>query len=782
MSQTPRLTPVEQHALAASPHDILYPPTEKIATLVVDNFPSLGRLAALRFLEWVQGNPGGVISLPTGKTPEHFIRWVDRVLKTWDEPETRSLLEATGMDPAVRPDMHSLHFVQIDEFYPIDPEQHNSFYYYTNKYYIEGFGLDPARALLMDATQIGLDPGDTLMSVWPDQTVDLSLRVRSPKSKLEQKQKEVLERVDQWCQGYEDRIRELGGIGFFLGGIGPDGHIGFNVRGSDHHSTTRLTETNYETQAAAAGDLGGIEVSGNRLVITIGLQTITFNRECTAIVIAAGEAKAEILRLAIESEKNVLYPASALQVLPNARFYITQGAAKNLIERRLHSLEQSEHISDQDVERAIVDLAVARRKRICDLTEEDVREDRIATLVVSRRQESWRELAERVVDALISRIERGASGRTGTRFLHTEPHHDDLMLGYLPYIVRHFRDAVNTHYFACLTSGFTAVTNHFMYVRLAWAGEFLSTEEFRCLLEEGYFTPANAIGRNRDVWQYLDGVASENADMRHEGIARRMIRDLMEVYELTERAELSRKVDDLMVYFATSYPGKKDPADIQQLKGMTREYEAECLWGYFGWNCSNVLHLRLGFYSGDIFTEEPTIERDVEPIRDMLASVEPDVVTVAFDPEGSGPDTHYKVLQATNAAIEQYVEESGSDGLKIWGYRNVWYRFHPSEANVYVPVSLNMFAVMENAFMNTFLSQKDASFPSYEHDGPFSELAQKIQVEQYQTLKVCLGREWFHENPSPLIRATRGLVFLREMDLDEFYRSSRKLKQMLENR
>jgi glucosamine-6-phosphate deaminase len=782
MSQTLQLTPVEQHALSTSPHDILYPPTEKIATLVVDNFPSLGRLAALRFLEWVQGNPGGVISLPTGKTPEHFIRWVDHVLKTWDEAETRSLLEEAGMDPGARPDMHSLHFVQIDEFYPIDPEQHNSFFYYTNKYYIEGFGLDPAKALLIDATQIGLGPGDTLTSVWPEQTVDLSLRVRSPKSKLEQRQKEVLERVDQWCQGYEDRIRELGGIGFFLGGIGPDGHIGFNVRGSDHHSTTRLTETNYETQAAAAGDLGGIEVSGNRLVITIGLETITFNRECTAIIIAAGEAKAEILRLAIESEKNVLYPATALQVLPNARFYITQGAAKNLVERRLHLLEQSEHITEQDVERAIVDLAVQQRKRILDLTEEDVRQDRIAALVVSRRQESWRELAEDVTARLIRRIERGANARTGTIFLHTEPHHDDLMLGYLPYIVRHFRDAVNTHYFACLTSGFTAVTNHFMYVRLAWTGEFLGTREFRRLLEADYFTPANAVDRNRDVWQYLDGVASESADLRHEGIARRMVRDLMEVYDTADPAELRQKVDDLMVYFATSYPGKKDPADIQQLKGMTREYEAECIWGYFGWNCANVLHLRLGFYSGDIFTEEPTIERDVKPIRDMLEKIEPDVVSVAFDPEGSGPDTHYKVLQATNAAIEQYVERSGNDDLKIWGYRNVWYRFHPSEANVYVPVSLNMFAVMENAFMNTFLSQKDASFPSYEHDGPFSELAQKIQVDQYQTLKICLGREWFHENPSPLIRATRGLVFLREMDLDEFYLSSRRLKQMLENR
>ena len=62
-----------------------------------------------------------------------------------------------------------------------------------------------------------------------------------------------------------------------MGGIGPDGHIAFNVRGSDSNFTTRLTETNFETQATAAIDLGGIEVSRNRLVITIP-GTITHNR------------------------------------------------------------------------------------------------------------------------------------------------------------------------------------------------------------------------------------------------------------------------------------------------------------------------------------------------------------------------------------------------------------------------------------------------------------------------------------------------------------------------
>ena len=79
------LTAVEECALVASPFAALYPPAEKIRTIVVDNFPALGKLAAMRFLEWVQAHPGGVISLPTGKTPEHFIKWVTHLLTHWNE-------------------------------------------------------------------------------------------------------------------------------------------------------------------------------------------------------------------------------------------------------------------------------------------------------------------------------------------------------------------------------------------------------------------------------------------------------------------------------------------------------------------------------------------------------------------------------------------------------------------------------------------------------------------------------------------------------------------------
>jgi glucosamine-6-phosphate deaminase len=777
---TTNYSPVEQTALSASPFQALYAPTERIPVITVGNFPALGKLTAMRFLEWVQDHPQGVISLPTGKTPEHFIKWVTHLLGAWDAPETQKTLEAAGVDPRRYPDMRGLSFVQIDEFYPIRPEQQNSFYHYVNKFYLTGFGLDREKALLMDCTKIGLEKGQSLEAVWPDFRVDLSLRTRQASNQLERQQQTVLQRIDDWCQQYEDQIRSLGGIGFFLGGIGPDGHVGFNVRGSDHYSTTRLTATNYETQAAAASDLGGVEISRNRLVITIGLKTITYNPECTALIVAAGEAKAGVVADAVQGPASVLIPASALRSLPQARFYVTMGAAKKLRERQRVLAMQSNDATNEQVEMAIVDLALAKTKRILDLTEAEAKADSLLAGLLGKRPEPFCELQKMVRQRLIDKIDAGSVSLQKTRFLHTEPHHDDLMLGYLPAIVRNVRSATNVHHFATLTSGFTAVSNPYMIRRIEMLKRFIETPKFADLHAERYFSPQDEQGRNRDVWLYLDGLAARDAEMRDEGSARRLLRNFIGVFDENDLKAILDRMSELEHYFRTVYPGKKDPDSTQRLKGMCREWEAECLWGYFGWQCSHIHHLRLGFYTGDIFTPSPTVERDVAPILQSLEAIHPDVVGVAFDPEASGPDTHYKVLQAINEAVQRYAAAHNRPDIRIWGYRNVWFRFHPAEANIYVPVSMNMFSVMESAFMNTFISQREASFPSYEHDGPFCELAQEIQVQQYQILKTCLGREWFTEHPSPLIRCARGFAFLREMNLDEFRTSARDLRQAAE--
>ena len=773
---------MERLALEKSGRKESYAPTEKIKIIEVGNFPALGKLTALRFIEWVGKNPGGVISLPTGRTPEHFIRWVTRILERWETKEIQSLLESNGIVASHGPDMRSLHFVQIDEFYPMDAAQHNSFNYYVNEYYIKGFGLSPANALLIDSSSLGLPPGKTMNEVFPGLVVDLSLRVRQTRTDLELLQRDVINRVDEFCMEYESAIQELGGIGFFLGGIGPDGHIAFNVRGSSVFSVTRLTGTNYETQAAAATDLGGIEVSRTRLVITIGLATITYNPHATAIIIAAGDAKARIVQMAVENRKGPQYPASVLQDLPNGRFYLTHGAASLLVERRLEDFCNAPEVTPSLAEDVVTALALGKQKELARLDAADFAGDRFGQELLRKTGKLPAELSSSVRARIVEKINKGLGQVSHTTFLHTEPHHDDIMLGYLAYIYHLVRDPSNKHYFANLTSGFTSVSNSYFLSILLKLESSLESGALFALTESGYFDKNETIDRMEDVYLYLDGAAASSQEMKDRAEANRLLRNLVGFYRTHDLRTIRSRVDELIGYLRAQYPGAKDPQHIQLLKGMVREWEVELLWAYFGIESSSIFPLRLGFYTGDIFSQEPELNRDVLPIAEVMRKVQPDVVSVAFDPEGSGPDTHYKALQAVSEGLKIYEKESAGKHIRVWGYRNIWYRYRIAEANLLAPVSLNSLSMLNTAFMNCFGSQSAASFPSYEYDGPFSQLAQRIQVEQYGMIKTCLGKGYFPKNDHPRLRSARGMIFLKEMELAEFYEMVRELKKLTEAR
>ena len=678
--------------------------------------------------------------------------------------------------------MKDLSFVQIDEFYPMDSSQHNSFNYYVHEYYLKGFGLDPAKALLINGTSLGLPPGKTISEVFPSNNVDLTLRVRQTRSNLEEMQKDAINRVDEFCSDYESRIRSLGGIGFFLGGIGPDGHIAFNVRGSSVYSVTRLTGTNYETQAAAATDLGGIEISRTRLVITIGLATITYNPTATAIIMAAGDAKARIVQMAVENPKGPQYPASVLQDLPFARFYLTTGSASLLMERKFEDFRKAKDVTPVMSEDVVTQISLDTGKPLEALTDSDIAGNRLGAELLAKTGADGKSIAMQARESIINKLQRDLSPVSGTTFLHTEPHHDDIMLGYLAHIYHLVRDPGNQHYFANLTSGFTSVSNPYFLTLLVKLDAHLAAGTFFSLLQSGYFDQNGNVERMEDVHLYLNGAVAKSSEMKDEAESRRLLRNLIGVFKTHDLPTLRHRVQELINYLKTQYPGAKDPQQVQLLKGMVREWEVELLWSYLGIESSAVHPLRLGFYTGDIFSQEPEISRDVIPITEVMKKVKPNVVSVAFDPEGSGPDTHYKALQAVAEALKMYEQESGDHTIRVWGYRNVWYRYSIAEADLLVPVSLNSISMLHTAFMNCFGSQSAASFPSYEHDGPFSELAQRIQVEQYRMVKTALGSDFFLKNSHPRLRAVRGMIFLKEMELGEFYEKVRALKRLTEDR
>jgi len=747
----------------------------KMPYIIVDNFPKLGLLTSLRFLEWVNENPEGVISLPTGKTPEYFIKWTEIILNRWRDKSIEKIRKDNGLIIDNKPNFRGLNFVQIDEFYPIDSNQHNSFYNYINKYYIDGFGIDPSKGLFIDCNSLPTIDQKPFIQIFPNHHVDLDLRFNEPTSKLEEDQKKTIMLVDEWCSKYEKTIIDKGGIGFFLGGIGPDGHIAFNISGSDHNSITRLMRTNFETQAAAATDLGGIEISRNRLVITIGLSTITSNKDATAIIIAAGESKAKVIQDALEKDQHINYPASVLHTLKGSRFYLTKGSASNLEDVTQYFYKNCPW-TNETKQSAIVNLIQRLNKFGKRLSDKDLKNDSITNLIPNIGKDT----VNTVLQSIKDKINKGISSIEGEVFYHTGPHHDDIMLGYLPYIIHLVRSPKNKHYFINMTSGFTSVSNLYLSKVLDKTLSLLELGQIQMINYPDFFKKGYLRKKDKDVYHYLDRIASNNKDGQERGLSHRIVRALVEINNMKSEKELVDKIKHIRKYLSECYDGEKNTNEVQQLKSMIREFEEELVWAHYGVQVKDVHHMRLGFYSGDIFTESPQRERDVEPILQQLKKLDPSIITVALDPEGSGPDTHYKVLQTIAEAVRLWGEEKDLSKVKFWGYRNVWYRFDCSEADIIVPVSLNSMAMLKDTFMNCYLSQKEASFPSYELDGPFCDLVQKIWVEQHQLMELVLGRDYWYQNDHPRLRATHGLLFIKEMNGEEFLNQARSLEKLIE--
>jgi len=105
---------------------------------------STGQLVAIAFLEWCTANPSGVVALPTGRTPEYFIKTLERYRMQWGQPALVSELTALGYSPSdAFPDLSKLTFVMLDEFFPISTEHRNSFCNYIRNFYVGPLGIDP---------------------------------------------------------------------------------------------------------------------------------------------------------------------------------------------------------------------------------------------------------------------------------------------------------------------------------------------------------------------------------------------------------------------------------------------------------------------------------------------------------------------------------------------------------------------------------------------------------------------------------------------------------------
>ena len=129
---------------------------------------------------------------------------------------------------------------------------------------------------------------------------------------------------DRAAAEYEAAIQAAGGIDWQLLGIGGEGHIGFNEKGSSLNSRTRRVTLARKTIIDAAPSFGGEENVPTH-AITMGVASILEAER--VVLVARGASKKEIVHRAICGEVGPEVPASFLQNHINVGWFLDGDAA-----------------------------------------------------------------------------------------------------------------------------------------------------------------------------------------------------------------------------------------------------------------------------------------------------------------------------------------------------------------------------------------------------------------------------------------------------------------------
>ncbi|GEM_PF-541019 len=135
------------------------------------------------------------------------------------------------------------------------------------------------------------------------------------------------------AEKYETTIREIGGIGLQMLGVGPDAHLGFCLPETPFGTISHVAPISQVlTESSIVGGTRQVNPKwGPFYGITMGLRTFMQGRELLPITV--GASKAEAVEKAILGPVTEEVPASILQLHPNCTWYMDREAAAGIIGR-----------------------------------------------------------------------------------------------------------------------------------------------------------------------------------------------------------------------------------------------------------------------------------------------------------------------------------------------------------------------------------------------------------------------------------------------------------------
>ncbi len=231
----------------------------------------------------------------------------------------------------------------LDEYYPISPDDINSYHYFMNEYLFKHIDIKKEN-------------------------------IHIPKGDLKP------EEIKNFCISYEKKIEEAGGIDFQLLGIGRTGHIGFNEPGSHKNSRTRLITLNHITRIDAAEAFNGLKNVPTK-AITMGIASIMQSKRI--ILLAWGEKKADIIKETIEGNISSNVPATYLQEHPNTTFVLDKDAAQKLTRIDTPWMVKDVEWNSYNTKKAVTWLSNKINKPVLKLTDNDYNINSLADLIAT---------------------------------------------------------------------------------------------------------------------------------------------------------------------------------------------------------------------------------------------------------------------------------------------------------------------------------------------------------------------------------------------------------------
>lgn len=134
--------------------------------------------------------------------------------------------------------------------------------------------------------------------------------------------------MDDECEAYEEKMKAVGGVDLFIGGIGSDGHIAFNEAGSSLKSRTRIKTLTEDTIINNSRFFDHMIDKVPKTVITVGVGTVMDAKE--VLIIVNGHNKARVLSEAVEGPISQQWTITALQMHPKGIIVCDESACTEL--------------------------------------------------------------------------------------------------------------------------------------------------------------------------------------------------------------------------------------------------------------------------------------------------------------------------------------------------------------------------------------------------------------------------------------------------------------------